>query len=266
MAEDREAVRAHLRLVREVVYPALLEDTRFPDARRLIARADKIISEWEAGSRNVAGVVEVVNELCVARELLKRPLTAHYTMTYEPKVTLSGASIDFALTYADAKHYFDVKTIRPREPADARAAWAKYEELRELFPDNASIELAERLMGGQFWHYFSSARAKFLDNALSLERKAAALPRNDKTTVRMIYCGEGMRWTRDQLEDFADFYRNGMFRADDALAPLQAHYLTEKGIVIQRTIDGFCCLLRRLTEVEPKEFRLDLRGPDLGRS
>jgi hypothetical protein len=59
-------------------------------------------------------------------------------MIYEPRVTLSGQSIDFLLSYGGERHYFDVKTIRPRDPQDAKQAWEKYGELRLLFPTNAT--------------------------------------------------------------------------------------------------------------------------------
>jgi hypothetical protein len=264
MAENREAVHEHITLVRKKLLP-LIKVERFSGAAKLVARFEKVARDWEASRADASVIVEVVNEIAVAVQLLDFPLTAHFEMIYEPKVSLSGQSIDFLLADGNEKHYFDVKTVMPREPANAQRAWEKYGDVRELFPDNASILLAQNLMGGEFWYYFSSARAKFLDYALSLERKIAALPKSEKPTIRMVYCGDGFRWRIDQLEDFADFYRNGVFRADDALAPLQAHYLIRKGIVIQRTIDGFCCLQRPLIETQPRKFVVDVQGPDLGR-
>jgi hypothetical protein len=264
MAEDRETLREHITLVRTQLLSPIKVD-RFSGASKLAARFERIARDWEAGRADASAIVEVVNEIAVAVQLLSLPLTAHFAMIYEPRVTLSGQSIDFLLAYGDDKKYFDVKTIMPRDPANTQRAWEKYGELRQLFPDNASILLAKNLMGGEFWHYFSSARAKFLDYALGLERKIAALPKGDKQSIRMVYCTDGFHWRIDQLEDFADFYQNGVFRADDAFAPLQAHYLTDKGIVIQRTIDGFCCLHRRLIETQPQTFLVDVQGPNLGR-
>jgi hypothetical protein len=50
-------------------------------------------------------------KICVAIELLRQKLTAHFTLVYEPPVTLTGQSIDVLLSYGDQRHYFDVKTV-----------------------------------------------------------------------------------------------------------------------------------------------------------
>jgi hypothetical protein len=150
---------------------------------------------------------------------------AHFTLVYEPPVTLTGQSIDFLLSYGDQRHYFDVKTVSPRNPGDAKLKWQKYEEMRSLSPGDADLVLAEQCMGGEFWHFFSSARAKFLDYTLALEQKVVALPKTSGVAVRMVFCGDRIRWRRDQLEDFADFYRTGIFRSDDPLRTLQAHII-----------------------------------------
>jgi hypothetical protein len=237
---------------------------RFPDAGRLIARFEKIVSDWEAGrAPDALGIIEVVNEISVAIQLLKRPLTAHFSLAYEPIVTLSGQSIDYLMSYGEERHYFDVKTVTPREPNDVEHAWEKYGELRELFPTNADLVLAKEWRGGEFWHFFASARAKFLDYALGLERKLTSLQKREGQTVRMVFCGDRIRWTKDQLEDFADFYRTGVFRQDDPLRTLQAHYLREKKIVIERTIDGFCYLKRAPLDLDAACFLVDVRGPAL---
>ena len=66
--------------------------------------------------------------------------------------------------------------------------------MRSLFPTNAALVLDELWMGGEFWHFFSSARTKFLDYTLALERKIAGLPKTSGGTVRMIFCGDRIRW------------------------------------------------------------------------
>jgi hypothetical protein len=261
MAENSEMIREHVQLVRARLYPLIRLD-RFPEVDRLITRFESIVSDWEAGRLpDASAIVECNNEICVAIELLGQKLTAHFSLAYEPAVTLTGQSIDFLMSYGDQQHYFDVKTIAPRDPQDAKSKWEKYEELRELFPTNADLVLAEQWMGGEFWHFFSSARAKFLDYALGLEQKIAALTQLPGRTVRMIFCGDRIRWTRDQLEDFADFYHTGVFRPDDAMRTLQAHYLREKKIVIERTIDGFCHMKRAPLDLRASNFVIDVRGP-----
>jgi hypothetical protein len=90
MAEDREAIQQHVQLVRERLYPAIRVD-RFPDAKKLTARVETIVGDWKAGGApDASGVIEAVNEICVAIELLRQKLTAHFTLIYEPSVTLTG--------------------------------------------------------------------------------------------------------------------------------------------------------------------------------
>ena len=97
---------------------------------------------------------------------------------------------------------------------------------------------------------------RWLSNGRSL-----TLPKTSGVTVRMVFCGDGIRWRCDQLEDFADFYRTGIFRSDDPLRTLQAHYLTNKGLVVQRTADGLCHLQRSPLDLQPSSFIIDVRGP-----
>jgi hypothetical protein len=150
--EYREAIRALVEHIRARLYPIIQVD-RFTDAKRLIARFERIVSDWKAGRTPVTAIIEGVNEIAVADQLLKRPFTGHFTMVYEPPVTPSGQSIDFLLSYGEERHYFDVKTIRPRDPQDAKQAWGKYGELRLLFPTNADLVLAQQWMEGEFWHF-----------------------------------------------------------------------------------------------------------------
>src|SRR5215475_8804442 len=108
MPEDRKAIEQHVQLVQERLYSAITVD-RFPDARRLWARFERIVSDWKTGrAPDATGIIESVNEICVAIGLLRQKLTAHFTLVYEPPVTLTGQSIDFLLSYGDQRHYFDV--------------------------------------------------------------------------------------------------------------------------------------------------------------
>jgi hypothetical protein len=124
--------------------------------------------------------------------------------------------------------------------------------------------LKRNFLGGELWHYIFSSRARFLEHSLALERKIAdSEPPTEGTTYRLVFCGSAFHWTRDRLEDFADFYRTGRWRADDALAAQQAHYIASKGISFRGTINGFCCLHRDPASLTD-EFRVDVRGPWFG--
>src|SRR5260370_41378532 len=99
MAEDREAIEQHVQLVRDRLYPAIRVD-RFPEAKKLTARTERIVGDWKAGrAPDASGIIEAVNEICVAIELLRQNLTAAFTLGYEPSVTLTGQSIDVLLSY-----------------------------------------------------------------------------------------------------------------------------------------------------------------------
>jgi hypothetical protein len=52
--------------------------------------------------------------------------------------------------------------------------------------------------------------------------------------------------------------------ARDPLRKLQAHYLTQKNLVIERTIDGFCYMERRPLDLGATDFTIDVRGPRQG--
>jgi hypothetical protein len=104
-----------------------------------------------------------------------------------------------------------------------------------------------------------------LDYTLELEKKIASLPKSAKQIVRMVFCGDKIRWREDQLEDFADFYFRGVFRQDDPFRELQAHHLKQKGIQIERSIGGFCYMQRPVLELGPRKFTLDVHGPTVGR-
>jgi hypothetical protein len=150
MPEDREVIQAHVGFVRERLYPEIQID-RFPDARRMISRFEGIIADWKSGKvPDATGIITAVNEIVVAIKLLRVPLTAHFQMVYEPRVTLTGQSIDLLLTSAEERYYFDIKTIRPVSPKDTKLEWEKYGRLRQLFPANADLILAENWMGAEF--------------------------------------------------------------------------------------------------------------------
>ena len=58
MAEEREAIEQHVQLVRERLYPAIRVD-RFPDAKKLTARFERIVGDWKAGrAPDASGIIE----------------------------------------------------------------------------------------------------------------------------------------------------------------------------------------------------------------
>jgi hypothetical protein len=140
--EDRQAVLEHIAEVRKSVLPALMRPN-FPDAARFLRRFDRVVDDWAcARSDDAGGVIEALNEAFVVRRLLDVKGAASARFTYEPRVTATGKSIDLLLQLGDAKHYFDIKTIRPREP-DARRSWSRYKEARPRLTERTDIVLEE---------------------------------------------------------------------------------------------------------------------------
>ena len=79
MPEGHEAVEQHVQFVRKRLYPAIMVD-RFPDARRLWARFERIASDWKTGrASDATGIIESVNEnLCGDRAAAPKAYRAFY--------------------------------------------------------------------------------------------------------------------------------------------------------------------------------------------
>jgi hypothetical protein len=81
--------------------------------------------------------------------------------------------------------------------------------------------------------------------------------------VPLLLCSSGP-WNLDDLEDFADFYRTGLFRQDDWARNAVARYMADEDIAFARTLAGFGYVERRHDEVDARSFVLDVRGPASG--
>ena len=124
--------------------------------------------------------------------------------------------------------------------------------------------LDEEWEGGLLAHQQFAVREKFRDHTLEIEEKIRNVSnrQDGHTYFRMVFCGDGFRWRRDHLEDFADTYFTGG-SAWDHFATMEAHYLREKGLTLERTIHGFCYFERGPRLPEPTAFECDVRGPQL---
>ena len=115
-------------------------------------------------------------------------------------------------------------------------------------------------MGGEIAHELFASREKFLDYTLELEAKIRSLPKQTLTYFRLIFCGNGVQWPRDRLEDFADFYFSWHCRADDSMGSMQTHYMATNGIALDRSIHGFCYFFRKQLSATEKAFGCDVCG------
>lgn len=230
--------------------------------QKLLAKYHAACAAWHSESVNhVQGITATVNELCVAKLILddKKVTSA----SYEPQLEGTAKTIDFlvCLVGTEARIFYDVKTVQP-EKGDA---WNRYENMKSKgwFTPHTSLELEQEGMGGEIAHELFASREKFLDYTLELEAKIQSLPMQTLTNFRLIFCGNGIQWQRDHLEDFAAFYFSGHSRADDTLGSMQSHYMAEKGITFDRSIHEFCYFARERLKTEIDVFGCDVRGPRL---
>jgi hypothetical protein len=237
------------------------ETDRFPSAAKLLANYERARSAWVNGLvTHTRGITEVVNELCVAKHFLETNEGVCAYVEYEPRIADTDQSIDFLVkTIEGASIYFDVKTVHPLE----RDAWERYQRARErgYFTENAQLILDSDFMGGEIAHDFFASRERFLEYTIEFENKINLVPDRNQFFFRMVFCGDGFRWRKDQLEDFADFYFNRRHCRDDPFGDMEAHYIRERGISLAYNINDFCYFERKQRRVTPTKFVCGVRGP-----
>lgn len=224
---------------------------RFPDPGRLFRRLsdarDAASDEVGAGLR---AFDEIHNEALVALALLEGPENDVRSLRYEPPLAGTEKSIDFRAEFDGSRiAHIDVKSIVPK----AVDKWNQFQQAKQesWMPASARVALEEGSLGGELWHYGVAARAKMLEYSLELEAKIDFALRADPTAITiLVLCSMGFHWSRDELEDFAGFYRTGVHRPDDPYSRMEAKHIRDKGIALSRQI-GFFAFLER------KQFDLD---------
>jgi hypothetical protein len=237
------------------------ETGRFPDGQRLLQRFNESVDHALSGSPQKA-VYETHNELCIARALLLNTKPRVLTLAYEPPLTGSAKSIDFwGISAEGLTTFVDVKTIIP-EPKDR---WEQFEKAteEERFPDNHIVGVFKQWMGGEIWHGWFAGRGRMLEYTLELEEKIkeGGLKGRKNTIFILALCGTGFQWHESQLEDFADFYRDGRYRSDDSFAKMEAHFIKEQKLTLERTVTAFACMYRKQRVILPTLLRWNIRGP-----
>lgn len=261
MSIDRELVQKFLREVDSQIVPSISSGAaRLQGHQKLLSKYQSACTAWNNRKvQHVKDIASTVNELCIARLILNdKKVTA---ASYEPQLEGTGQSIDFLVFPAgsEARIFYDVKTVQPEE----RDAWDRYKRAQSMsrFALHTELCLEQKAMGGEIAHELFASREKFLEYTIELEAKIRSFPKKALTYFRLIFCGNGHQWRRDQLEDFADFYFSGHCRADDALGPMQTHYMVEKGITLDRSIHGFCYFARKSPDTIVDAFQCTIRGP-----
>ncbi len=235
---------------------------RFNDGQVLLNRINAAIeSVLKNGRGHFRAVDEAHNELCVASALLANKKLKFIRLEYEAPLPGCAKTIDFRATAEDGQiAYVDVKTIKP----ESTDRWDQFERAiaEKWFPENIVVGISERWLGGEIWHAWFAARGRMLEYSLELEQKIAeaGLPA-DKTTFTLALCGDGFRWHHDQLEDFVSFYTSGVHRGDDTFSQVERKYMTDKKIVLQRTISRFAYFQRKQGEIRPNRVNWHVRPP-----
>jgi hypothetical protein len=238
----------HSRITRGKVLWDLFESAA--DACRLNAKS---------GERQLA---ERINELAVAK-ILAEDKGLRSSICYEPDLLPDGRKIDFVADRGRDNVYIEVKTIHP-DTADTDAAWDNYLKRRKFHPQNANFIVKKDWMGGKLYGNTFASRSRFLDYTLDFETRLAAAKKLRSGPGLLVFCGNGVRWHRSDLEDFADFYHSGKHRQDDPFALMEEHHIKTEKLEIQRNVDNFGCIRRRWDEAPITEFVWPVRGPSFG--
>jgi hypothetical protein len=213
----------------------------------------------KVGERQLA---ERINELAVAK-ILAEDKGLKSTITYEPTLLADGRKIDFV---ADRNHdnaYIEVKTVHP-DIADTEAAWENYEKRKKLHPKNANFVVKKDWMGGKLYGNTFASRSRFLEYTLDFETRLAEAKKVKPGPGLLVFCGNGVRWHRSDLEDFADFYHSGKHRQDDPFALMENHHIETEKLNVLHNVDNFAALRRRWEEAAHNEFVWPVRGPSFG--
>jgi hypothetical protein len=136
----------------------------------------------------------------------------------------------------------------------------RYRKAKEegRFTPGTELILEEKWLGREIAQEKFAVRERFIEHALELEEKIAGTV-NQRSYFRLVFCGDGMVWHEDELEDFSESYFRGTFRWDH-FAKMQNYFLKERGHTFQRTISGFCAAIRKAPSVT-MSFRPDVRAP-----
>jgi hypothetical protein len=243
--------------VRAELLPRLTGDSRFSDADILVQRFEAAVVRWRS-SDDFRPVINDANELCAASEILD-DLRSVDRLLYEPRLSATPKSIDFCVEWADGgRSWIDMKTVAPGWQDDD-AAWERIRQIAAEAPANTHLIVHRDHAGAALGGQMIKARWSFIQRAIALEAKIALLNEAERGPVRLLLCSDGARH-RDELEDFADLYRTGKFRADDWAQNAVARYMAERNLSFDRAITGFCYLERRHDEIQARKFTIDVKG------
>jgi hypothetical protein len=258
-------VEEHLAEVETFYLPLILGGSRLTGTAKLWGQYEDARDAYRRGATDFLSVYERINEMASAHVLLADATLTDATIAYETPIAADGSLIDFTVSWSDGRTlYVEVKTVHPRTK-DTEVSWVNFERRSAHHPVQGDYIVHKKWLGGQLYGDAFSARSSFLDYSRQFEERLAAANAVRPGEGVLLVCGTGFRWHRDELEDFADFYRLGVHREDDPFATMEAHTLNRGLIELKRNIRDFGYIKRPMDHVAPEESFPRVEGPAEGR-
>ncbi len=219
----RSAIEAHIRDADAFYRPLILhKNGSLIGGDRLLSHFDQSVSTFRKhGRRQASGVIERVNELAVARQLLLEHALASTRIEYEPDI-VTGAKFDFVIRHPEKPTlYVEVKTVSPQSAID-EASWRKPKHVARRVVLDPFASSAEPPAQQRPTHAIDAA---LLRNAMEVETKLDAHFAVERGLGALIYCGDGLSWDAADVEVFATLHRatdvrfGVMIRQQDAIVP-----------------------------------------------
>jgi hypothetical protein len=207
-------------------------------------RADREGSERQLAER--------INELAVAK-ILAEDKGLRGPISYEPNLLPSGRKIDFVADRLRDNVYIEVNTVHP-EIADTEEAWKNYVERSKHHPKHANFVVHKDWMGGQLYDNTFASRSRFLEYTLDFEPRLAEAKQVREGPGLLVFCGNGVRWHRSNLEDFADYYYSRRHRQDDPFALMEKHHIETEKLQFLHNVDNFGCVRRPIEQALSSSF------------
>jgi hypothetical protein len=260
----RAEVKQHIAAVKTYYAPIILgTNSRLEGGANLWRQFTDAVTSYTRDKVTFGTVYERINELAIADILLVDQSLLPCRIHYEPPIASDGRRIDFVVpNAAGGTLYIEVKTVRPTQ-GDTEQNWQRYEKRRKLHTANTDYLVAREYLGAEIYSDSFASRSKFMEYTRDFESRLADASRVQPGRGVLAFCGTEMEWNRSELEDFADFYRNGRHRQDDPFAAMEAASLRAVGEPLQRNIAAFCFLKRPMDRTTGKKWIPNVRGPAL---
>jgi hypothetical protein len=259
--DKREEKEEWIGKVNAELLPKLLADIRFKNGVKLTNRFQHEVDIWKR-TGIFKQVIEIGNELAAAECLICR-LHSDDRLIYEQPIIGTKKLIDYLTIKGSGQHeWVEVKTVAP-EWVNDEAGWLRYMKIAKDFT-NAKLIVVREYEGAAIAGQAFKTRWSFIQQTSEGEARAALIPDAMKGPVWLLFCSTGFDWHRDELEDFADFYRTGKPRGDDPMSNATERYMRDEGLSFNRLLAGFHYLGRKKKEVSAHCFTMNVTGPRIG--